>query len=455
MKKLLKISLAFVITVILVTGIIMPEIIMGTPASMAVGNWYQQFLPNIGDKQINDIFFLDSLTGFAVVSRNVNPDTASILKTTNGGENWQIVFTQGSRRFSKVKFINNDTGFVCGGTGAGTPYLYKTTNTGINWTVISSSGCAFWNDMFVLSNDTIWIVDSDGLCGGVFFTSNGGASWTPQLSIGSLNPSYIYMYNARIGFISNAIGSYLRRTTDGGATWTVISGQGGFTDMYFADSLTGWRSFGSMRKTTDGGLNWVTQTLPQGGIILTSGVVNFSNLNKDTIFGVGGEVFYGSGQFRGIIYRTVNGGENWLFQVPDTTIHSAQYRYIQFIDKLKGWAYWVSGGVHTTNGGDPVWLTAIEQISSEVPKEFRLYQNYPNPFNPVTNIKYQITKSKYVNLIVYDITGKKLIDLVNRKQNAGTYEVDFSGNGLSSGVYFYSLIVDSKIIDTKKMILIK
>ena len=50
---------------------------------------------------------------------------------------------------------------------------------------------------------------------------------------------------------------------------------------------------------------------------------------------------------------------------------------------------------------------------------------------------------------------REIIKLVNKEQTAGTYEVDFSGNGLSSGVYFYRMIVDSQTIDTKKMILVK
>ncbi len=68
-------------------------------------------------------------------------------------------------------------------------------------------------------------------------------------------------------------------------------------------------------------------------------------------------------------------------------------------------------------------------------------------------MNYQL--QNYIVLSVYDITGKKIIDLVNQKQNAGTYQVDFSGNGLSSGVYFYRLVTDGYVIDTKKMILLK
>jgi hypothetical protein len=157
-----------------------------------------------------------------------------------------------------------------------------------------------------------------------------------------------------------------------------------------------------------------------------------------------------------MLYRTTNGGINWLYQIPDTTIHLGTYYYTAFVNSKLGWAYATfPSGIHTTTGGDPVFYTGIQQISNIKPEEFKLKQNYPNPFNPKTNIKYQISKSKYVKLIVYDILGREIIILVNQKQRAGIYETDFSGNNLSSGIYFYSLYTDKNLIDTKKMILIK
>ena len=90
-----------------------------------------------------------------------------------------------------------------------------------------------------------------------------------------------------------------------------------------------------MKKTTDGGLSWVNQILPQGGIIITSQVLKFSKNSKDTIWGSGGDVFYGAGQFRGVLFKTTNGGNNWLFQVPDTSIHSLRFNNVQFYDKNK------------------------------------------------------------------------------------------------------------------------
>ena len=165
-------------------------------------------------------------------------------------------------------------------------------------------------------------------------------------------------------------------------------------------------------------------------------------------------MLYGSSQNRGIIFKTTNGGDTWRFQVPDTSIHIFQYTHIKFINKSNGWAYAVTSGVHTTAGGDTTYLP-VKNIGLEVPAQFKLYQNFPNPFNPKTIISYELPVTSYIKLIIYDITGKEITSLVNQKQKAGTYQVDFSGNGYSSGVYFYSLIVDSKITDTKRMILIK
>jgi len=150
---------------------------------------------------------------------------------------------------------------------------------------------------------------------------------------------------------------------------------------------------------------------------------------------------------------------NWLYQVPDTSIHIGVYFNTEFENRLIGWAYSRTlGGVHTTSGGDTNWLTGIKQISNTIPKDYKLYQNYPNPFNPNTIIKYELKKNSYVNLTVFDIRGKEILKLVEQKQSEGTYQVDLPGICLSSGVYFYKIIIATGkevFSDTKKMIVIK
>lgn len=431
-------------TVLFYTAIFVFIVALAFPHNPPAGNWEQQFLPPNGNRPITDITFLDSLNGYAVQSQ----DSSFILRTTTGGDNWFIIYKQ-LFAMTHVQFLNINTGYAGGG------YLYKTTNAGFNWTQINTPATTV-EKIFVLNENTIWFVSSDLSTGGTFFTANGGANWIQQYSSFNTNPDRIYMYNARIGFTGKSTnGSNFRRTTNGGASWDFLSNSEGLIDMFFADSLTGWKSgFGGFKKTTNGGLNWVAQITPSGGNIIETGISSFNNIYKDTIWGVGSTIIAGSGG-RGMILRTTNGGDNWLFQVPDTSINIYKYMYIDFVKPLIGWAYNPITGIHTTNGGDTTFFLPVNQISSEIPNDYKLFQNYPNPFNPVTNINYQIAKSKFVKLIIYDVQGKEVAVLVNEEQSAGTYEVDWNGAGFSSGIYFYSLIIDNKLNETRKMLMVK
>jgi hypothetical protein len=104
-------------------------------------------------------------------------------------------------------------------------------------------------------------------------------------------------------------------------------------------------------------------------------------------------------------------------------------------------------------------LIGIIPISSEVPIRYELTQNYPNPFNPVTKFKFSIPKTGDVKVIVYDITGREIIRLVNSVLTPATYLVDWnstnsSGSQVSSGVYFYRIIAGD-FVEVKKMVLVK
>jgi hypothetical protein len=104
--------------------------------------------------------------------------------------------------------------------------------------------------------------------------------------------------------------------------------------------------------------------------------------------------------------------------------------------------------------GDTSTFVGINQISTEAPNNHTLTQNYPNPFNPSTIIKFQIPKSGFVNLTVFDVLGKEVQTLVNQQLSPGTYSVDFDGSTLPSGIYYYRLESGS-FTETKKMVLIK
>ena len=90
----------------------------------------------------------------------------------------------------------------------------------------------------------------------------------------------------------------------------------------------------------------------------------------------------------------------------------------------------------------------------QIPFEYNLEQNFPNPFNTSTKIGWQTEVDSWITLKIYDILGNEVETLVNEKKPAGSYEIEFNANDLSSGVYFYRITAGS-IIETKKMILIK
>ncbi len=87
-------------------------------------------------------------------------------------------------------------------------------------------------------------------------------------------------------------------------------------------------------------------------------------------------------------------------------------------------------------------------------KDYKLNQNYPNPFNPNTTISYNLVKSSFVTLKIYNVLGKEVKTLVNEYQQSGINEINFNASELSSGVYFYRISA-GEFSDLKKMMLIK
>jgi hypothetical protein len=211
-----------------------------------------------------------------------------------------------------------------------------------------------------------------------------------------------------------AVGMGIFRTTDFGINWEAVVEPGAyhFRDVFFLDSLNGFvvgglydESSGIIMNTTDGGVTWEVQTDDLNYYLYG---VHFYNV----------EIGMAVGQW-GAIYKTIDGGRNWVL-ISNST------------------------GVHPDN---------IE------PSIFHLSQNYPNPFNPVTTIKYKIPgqardDNLFVELKVYDILGNEVSTLVSEEQPAGAYEVEFDGTYLASGIYIYRLS-SGDFSASKKLLLIK
>lgn len=102
------------------------------------------------------------------------------------------------------------------------------------------------------------------------------------------------------------------------------------------------------------------------------------------------------------------------------------------------------------------WNSTATDINdvNETPNSYKLNNNYPNPFNPSTIISYSIPQNSFVSLTVYNGIGELVSTLVSEEQSVGNYFVNFKGNNLSSGIYFYTLKAGN-FTKTNKMVLLR
>jgi len=113
--------------------------------------------------------------------------------------------------------------------------------------------------------------------------------------------------------------------------------------------------------------------------------------------------------------------------------------------------------LYKVENGQP---TSIKQVpvsneqNPEIPNAVSLKQNYPNPFNPTTTIEFELDRSTFTKITVYDVLGRKVRELVNEIRPAGINAIQFDATNLASGVYLYRLEANG-IVQTKRLTLIK
>ncbi len=381
---------------------------------------------------IYDMHFINASTGWAVNYYS------NLLFTTNGGINWSQGPTLSIQNIQTVYFISSTTGFITGYTetdGASTLTIGKTTNGGTNWleqSFVSGDALGF---QFVNSTDG-YVLFKEMAGYKLYKTSNTGANWQPAYTSAVVMNDF-YFTTQLNGWMCGNSGTMLK-TTNGGVNWA--SQTTGVTDsllsVFFINANFGWAcgSGGRIIATTNGGTSWQTQT---SGTTARLNDVEFGSATTGAIAGNNGTRLV-----------TSSGGATWANNIE--------------ISQTKLTEVCFAGGNQVYVGGDLGYislnsaLTAIEPLNNTIPSEFTLKQNYPNPFNPATTIEFSIPNSVsgVVKLIVYDITGRQVSELINSKLNAGNYKINFNASGISSGAYFYKLSSDN-YSEIKKLVLIK
>ncbi len=399
-------------------------------------SWISQFYGSV--YTLNSICFPSINTGYSIGGGEGNYGRA-LIKTTNGGLNWLYKDLPGNDIWQKVYFVNIETGFVIGGNGK----IFKTTNEGVDWFDYSINIGDLLDINFIDPNFGF------GIGSKTFKTTNGGNNWIILSDTGGFSIKFL---NTETGYVisSNSIDNYtIKKTTNGGFNWITqySNSNNNLVSMFFLNENTGFacsnfpNSF--ILKTSNGGNNW--QSIFTDSLLFPElNCIWFVNINTGYCVGSYNGVPYTNGY----IIKTTNSGQNWsLLDTMQNGLNS-----IFFVNDSVGYSCGQAGLIlKTTTGGAPI---GIKPISNSIPTKFILYQNYPNPFNSVTKIKYQIPSTSYIKLIIYDILGREVKKLVNNKQEAGIYQVEWDASNFSSSIYFYKLVAGD-FIDSKKIVLLK
>ncbi|MBI5403064.1 MAG: T9SS type A sorting domain-containing protein [Ignavibacteriae bacterium] len=303
-------------------------VLFSNNVSYAQLGWYFQ---NSGTTQLlTCIRFLNSNTAWAVGWGS------NILRTTNGGANWQQVPSGTSSSFQNTFFVNVNTGWVVGENGT----IIKTTNAGTSWFTQYSPVSSRLMYTHFFNENTGWIC---GYSGVVLKTTNSGVNWISKTSGASYNLNCIYFINGTTGFIDGDNGT-IRKTTNGGENWYNITTPLTYNldKFFFINDYTGWVTGinGTVLKTTNGGNNWLfTYT----GVFCWITAVHFFDIY--TGYACGGDY---SNQTSGIILKTINGGINWT-----STTHPVVpwMSFISFISPDTGWCVGQNGTIMKTIDG--------------------------------------------------------------------------------------------------------
>jgi len=371
--------------------------------------------------------------GFYVIVDFINPNIiyaesqfGNLGKSTDGGNSFDgatngINGSEPTNWSTPVIMDPNNSSILYYGTN----FLYRTTNGAANWTKISPQ-----------------LTD-----------------WVPGRRLGTLTTMAVAPTNSNVIYVGTD-DSHVWVSSDNGATWNEISD--GLPERWVTrvavdptDENIVYATFNGLKwrdpqphvfRSTDKGASWsdISSNLPDAPI--NAFAVDY--LHPEVLY-LGSDVG---------MYVSFNSGQSWealgeglpILPIGDIEIHPT--------------GYFLVAGTY----GRSMYKIDLSQVTGINPDEtlssvskFELYQNYPNPFNPSTNIKYRISNLPdgkagfgFVSLKIFDVLGNEVATLVNEEKPAGNYEVEFSADGLSSGIYFYKLQTGS-FTETKKMILLR
>jgi uncharacterized delta-60 repeat protein len=419
-----------------------------------------------------------------------------LVKTSSQGDTlWTRHYEQAGDEYADFVQQTADGGYVVSGfirsfdASYSDLYLVKTNNQGDTlWTRAYGGSdddegycvqetadggfiAAGYTKSFGAGLQDFYLVRTDGLGDTLWTRTYGGSNWDEAFSCqrtvdgnfivagftGSFDAGYPDFYLVKI----NNQGDTLWTRTFGGSNWDVArsvqqTADGGYIVAGETESFgAGNNDFYLVKTNSQGEQLWTrtyggsdndeafsVQQTADGGYIVAGETESFGAGNKD---------FY-------LVKTNSQGDQLWT-----RTYGGSDNDGASSVQLTADGGYIVAGETESFGAGaadfylvktGPDQLGATPENVSTMPAEFALNQNYPNPFNPSTKIVYALPRAGRASLIVSNLLGQKVADLVDEMQAGGSHTVFFDGSAFPSGVYLYRLQT-GEFVQTKKMLLLK
>ena len=317
-------------------------IALQTTASFAQSGWTRQ--ESGTTYTLNSVSFVDANTGTAVGGHG------TILRTTDGGDTWTQQESGTTAILYGVSFADAKTGTAVGEGGL----ILRTTDGGETWTRQQSGWSWGMTDVYVVDADRATAVDANR----IFQTSDGGDTWTvlapdpfrvtdTLYRVSFADANHGMAVGSRISHPITRYNALVARTDDGGASWSRIATGPAITlhalasagaDTWFAAGHVGGGTT-EIYRSTDFGQTWTSQYVANAGVQS----ISFGDAKTGTAVGF-------TVPARGLIVRTIDGGDTWTEQESGTT---AFLTSVSFVDANTGTAVGDSGIIlRTTTGGE-------------------------------------------------------------------------------------------------------
>jgi photosystem II stability/assembly factor-like uncharacterized protein len=301
--------------------------------------------------QVESVAFYGSIYAWLVTFKG------DLLKTDDGGRNWETIPGQGVGRFDKITFINERNGWATSKDGQ---VLY-TADGGNTWVSIARLGDGKYEHELgyikFIDEKHGWIVNPRS----IWRTEDGGASWQ-QYSSPYDYPKKVFscsFINPNIGWLSGVGGAFYR-TQDGGKSWqesTVVSDERDLSEPSFVDHQVGWivaRPNDGIYRTEDGGKTWTLLRDP--GKLAEFYSVQFTSRREGWAAGLARTNEEPEKQ-KVVVLHTTDGGNSWeRVRVAENELF---FHTVYFTDSTYGWLL-ARDNVYRTDDGGKSWRIVLE-----------------------------------------------------------------------------------------------